>query len=162
MNHYPSLLLLSVGMILGAVQDPPAIAPPAELTPAPRKFYVECHSFIPASEQIEQDYGYHLRAFGYGEPVENGVNINLDENNIFLSVDSKQPEQEKYLPLYEKIPLVKHSQESNLIEYIPQDFAATLVVGYDIDVGAIFIEHQFEGEIIRRGKGGCLFVPLPS
>ncbi|MEC4983451.1 MAG: hypothetical protein SAJ37_20585 [Oscillatoria sp. PMC 1068.18] len=162
MNHYPSLIFLSLGTILGAVPDSSAIAPRPELAPTPPKFYVECHAFIRASAEITQDYGYHLRGFGYGEPVENGINVNLDAENIFLLVERKQPEEEKYVPLYEKIPLVEHSQGSKIVEYIPQNFLASIVVGYDIEVGVILIKHQLERDRQIQGKGGCLFVPLAN
>lgn len=129
------------------------------------KFFVECHSFV-AARDISKDYAYHLKAFGYLEKVANGIDINLDEENIVLSVDSRQSKKEEYSPLYPKLPLMMRQQQPcedgkcKQVEYEPKDFEGTLVVTYDQDKGVIFIKHVLTPETSVQGRGGCLFVPL--
>lgn len=129
------------------------------------KFFVECHSFVAAEGDIPKDYAYHLKAFGYLEEVANGIDINLDEANIVLSVDSRVSDQE-YSALYPKLALVRHSQQRcenkkcKQVEYAPQDFEGTLVVTYDKDQGVMFIKHVLTPETLVQARGGCLFVPV--
>lgn len=132
------------------------------------KFFVECHSFVAAEGNIPKEYAYHLRAFGYPEEVANGIDINLDEANIVLSVDSRQSKKEEYNALYSKLPLVMRSQQRcedgkcRQVEYLPKNFAGTLVVTYDKDQGVMFIQHVLTPETSVQARGGCLFVPLGS
>ncbi len=130
------------------------------------KFFVECHSFVAAEGNISKDYAYHLRAFGYPEKVANGIDINLDQENVVLSVDSRQSQEEEYNALYSKLPLVMRSQQPcedgkcKQVEYLPKNFAGTLVVTYDKDQGMMSIKHAFTPETSVQARGGCLFVPL--
>lgn len=130
------------------------------------KFFVECHSFVAAKGNIPKDYAYHLRAFGYPEEVANGIDINLDEENVVLSVDSRQSQEEEYNALYSKLPLVMRSQQRcedgkcKQVEYLPKNFAGTLVVTYDKDQGMMSIKHALTPETSVQARGGCLFVPL--
>lgn len=141
------------------------------------RFFVECHSFITAEGRIPQDYAYHLRAIGYSEEVTNGININLDDKNIELSVDSRKFQEKEYLPLYPKLTLVMRKEQPcqnskcQQVEYEPEDFDGKLVVTYDKDKGIIFIKHAIAkrmpngtltGETVVQGRGGCQFVVLPA
>jgi hypothetical protein len=130
------------------------------------KFYVECHAFVTAGNPILRDYAYHLRAFGYSKDVANGIDINLDEENIFLSVDSKQPREKEYSPLYPKLSLVmRHDRpcekgKCEQVEYEPKDLQGQLLVTYDIDAGQMFVKHRLKPQILVQARGGCLFVPV--
>lgn len=132
------------------------------------KFFVECHSLATAEGDILKDYAYHLRAVGYSEEVANGININLDEKNLVLSVESRQPKDKEYSPLYPKLTLVMRQKQPcqdgkcKQVEYEPKDFEGKLVVTYDQDQGIIFIKHTIMLGTVVQSRGGCEFVALPS
>ena len=140
------------------------------------RFLVECHSIVTAEGNIPKDYAYHLRAWGYPEEVANGININLDEKNVILSVESKQSQEKEYSPLYPKLNLVMRSEQPckdgkcQQVEYEPKDFAVKLIVKYDKEQGVITIKHAIAkrmpnessaSETVVQGRGGCQFVALP-
>lgn len=132
------------------------------------KLFVECHSFATAGGNKQKDYAYHLRAFGYSEEVANGININLDEKNIALVVESRESKNKEYSPLYPKLTLVVRQKQPcqegkcNQVEYAPQDFEGELVVTYDQDKGVIWIKHTITPETVVQSRGGCQFVAIPS
>lgn len=131
------------------------------------RFLVECHSIVTAQGNIPKDYAYHLRAWGYPEEVANGINIKWDEKNVILSVDSRQPQEKEYSPLYPKLTLVMRGDQlckdskCQQVEYEPKDFEGKLVVTYDKDKGVILIKHAIAPETVIQGRGGCQFVALP-
>lgn len=133
-----------------------------------RKFFVECHSFTSVQGDIPQDYAYHLRAYGFPEVVENGIDIYLDEENIVLSVEKRQTGEQKYSPLYPNLPLVRSDEQPCLEEdckqvaYEPKKFEGKLMVTYDQDEGVVEIQHRLTPETSAQASGGCLFVALPS
>lgn len=116
---------------------------------------------------MSKEYAYRMKAQGVPEFVENGININLDEDKIILSVDSKPSEQQEYSQLYPNLLLVKRSQQPceqvkcQKVDYEPKDFEGTLVVTYDKDNGGMFIKHAIAPETSVEARGGCLFVALP-
>lgn len=131
------------------------------------RFFVECYTSGAAKGDGSKEYAYRLRAQGFPESVANGININLDEKNIILSVESKQSGQEEYSKLYTDLPLVKRNEQPcedgkcQKVDYEPKDFEGTLVVTYDKDNGGIAIRHAIAPETSVEARGGCLFVALP-
>ena len=162
MNVLNGVQVLSIGMAVVALMTPSSTAQ------RKTRFFVECHSFIPARGTIKQDYAYHMRSYGFPEPVDNGVDINLDEDKIVLSVETRLSGQEEYSKLYTDLPLVKVQQQPcqegkcKQVNYKPKDFAGKLIVTYDKDNGSIQLEHAIAPETSLKGRGGCLFVAIPS
>lgn len=162
MNVLNGAQVLFIGMALVALMTPSSTAQ------RKTRFFVECHSFVPALGTIKKDYAYHMRSYGFPQPVENGVDINLDEDKIILSVETRQSGQEEYSKLYTDLPLVKAQQQPckdgkcKQVNYEPKDFAGKLIVTYDKDNGSIQIEHAIAPETSLQGRGGCLFVAIPS
>ncbi|MBD0346742.1 MAG: hypothetical protein ICV63_18335, partial [Coleofasciculus sp. Co-bin14] len=113
-------------------------------------------------------YAYRLRAQGFPEYVKNGININLVEDKINLSVDSKQSGQEEYSKLYPDMPLMKRNEQPcesgkcQKVDYEPKNFEGTLVVTYDQDSGGMSIKHAIAPGNFVEARGGCLFVALPT
>lgn len=132
------------------------------------RFFVECHSSGSASNDSSQVYGYRLRAYGFPQRVQDSIHIQLDEQNLLLSVDSKQAGQEESNPLYTDMPLVKRAEQPcdngqcQNVNYEPKDFQGTLIVTYDPDRGSISIKHEIEPNKVIASRGGCLFVGLPA
>jgi hypothetical protein len=132
------------------------------------RFYVECYTSGSPPGNLGQDYAYRLKAQGFPERVQNGININLNQEKIVLSVDSKPTEQEEYSPLYPDLPLSRRSQQpceqaSCLqVDYEPQDFPQKLIVTYDPDKGAFSVQHAIAPDTVIEARGGCVFVALPS
>ncbi len=130
------------------------------------KFLVECHAFVAAKGDIPKDYAYHLNAVGFPKEVTNGIDVNLDEKNIFLAVGSRQPKTEAYSALYTNLPLVMSSRQPcadgkcKQVEYEPKTFKGKLIVTYDKDNGVMFIKHVLTAATTVQARGGCLFVPL--
>jgi hypothetical protein len=126
---------------------------------------VECHAFATAKGDISKDYAYHLNAFGYPVEVTNGLDVNLDEKNIFLAVGSKQPKTETYTALYTNLPLVMSSRQPcaegkcKQVKYEPKTFKGNLIVTYDKENGVMFIKQVLMATAVQA-RGGCLFVPL--
>lgn len=162
MNVLNSVQVLSIGMAVVALMTPSSTAQ------RKARFFVECHSFVPAQGTIKQDYAYHMRSHGFPESGENGVDINLDEDKIILSVETRPSGQEEYSKLYTDLPLVKVQQQPckdgkcKQVNYEPKDLAGKLIVTYDKDNGSIQIEHAIAPETSLKGRGGCLFVAIPS
>ena len=133
-----------------------------------RRFFVECHSFASVQGEIAQDYAYHLRAYGFPQAVENGIDIYLDEENIVLSVENRQSGEQEYSPVYPNLPLVRSDKQSCLEEdckqvaYEPQELEGKLIVTYDQDEGVIKVKHVLTPETSAQASGGCLFVALPT
>ncbi|MBV9388530.1 MAG: hypothetical protein JOZ78_19065 [Chroococcidiopsidaceae cyanobacterium CP_BM_ER_R8_30] len=139
------------------------------IAPAPSetaKFLVECHAFVSAKGNVSKEYAYSLNAFGYPVAVKDGIDVNLDEKNVFLSVESKQPNAKAYSTLYTELPLVRYStsacvdEKCKQVVYEPKRFEGTIVVTYDKDSGIIYIKHVLAPATVVQAKGGCLFVPL--
>lgn len=132
------------------------------------RFYVECYTSGSAKRDMSKEYAYRLKAQGFPEFVKNGININLDEDKIILSVDSKQSGQQEYSQLYPNLPLVKRSQQPcengkcQKVDYEPKNFEGTLVVTYDKDNGGMVIKHTIAPGNFVEARGGCVFVALPS
>jgi hypothetical protein len=132
------------------------------------RFYVECYTSGSAQADMSKEYAYRLKAQGVPEFVENGININLDEDKITLSVDSKQSGQQEYSQLYPNLPLMKRSQQPceqekcQKVDYEPKNFQGTLIVTYDKDNGGMSINHAIAPETSVEARGGCVFVALPS
>ncbi|MEW6498063.1 MAG: hypothetical protein AB1589_37010 [Cyanobacteriota bacterium] len=139
----------------------------ATATGMPR-FFVECHAADTAQNDTSQQYWYHLRAHGFAERVENGININLDEKKMVLSVDIKQPGQEGSTPLYTDLPLVQRkeqpceNEQCQKVDYEPKDFQQSLIVTYDKDKGGISVKHAIAPDKVVESRGGCMLVGLPS
>ncbi|MBV8887185.1 MAG: hypothetical protein JO235_24760 [Chroococcidiopsidaceae cyanobacterium CP_BM_RX_35] len=141
------------------------------ITPDPSKaakFLVECHAFVSAKGDISREYAYQLSAFGYPVSVRNGIDVNLDEKNVFLSVESKQPNAKVYSLLYTKLPLAMRSmhacvdEKCEQVAYEPKRFKGRIVVIYDKDNGTMFVKHVLTPVNLVQAHGGCLFVPLQS
>lgn len=132
------------------------------------KFYVECYTSGAANGDTSKTYAYRLKAQGFPEYVKNGININLVEDKINLSVDSKQSGQEEYSKLYPDMPLVKRNEQPcengkcQKIDYEPKNFEGTLLVTYDQDSGGMSIKHAIAPGNFVEARGGCLFVALPT
>jgi DNA polymerase sigma len=132
------------------------------------RFYVECYTSGSAAGDTSKEYAYRLRSQGFPEPVDNGININLDEKKILLSVESKRSGQEEYSKLYTDMPLVKRNEQPcengkcQKVDYEPKDFKETLVVTYDKDNGGMSIKHAIAPGNLVEARGGCLFVALPT
>lgn len=132
------------------------------------RFFVECHSAGSVNGEVSQDYFYHMRAYGSPEKVENGIDINLDEEKMVLSVESRQTGEEKYSQLYPDMPLAIAKEQPcangncSSIDYEPKEFEGKLIVTYDKDKGAMLVKHAIAPETSVQARGGCLFVALPS
>jgi hypothetical protein len=140
------------------------------------RFFVECHALGSAQGDTAKEYGYHMRAHGFPEVVKNGININLDEKNLVLSVDTKPSGQEEASPLYTNLPLVQRNEQPcqdgkcQKVDYEPKNFKGMLIVTYDKDNGGISVKHAiaFGAALwaiapnqVVESRGGCLFVALP-
>jgi hypothetical protein len=162
-NGFNGIQVLSTGMALVAL-----MSASSTLAVGKTRFFVECHSFVSAGGNATGNYAYHLRSYGFAESVENGVDINLDEEKIVLSVESKQSGQEEYSKLYTDLPLVKAQEQPcqdgtcKQVDYEPKDFEGKLSVTYDKDNGSIQIKHAIAPGVSVQGRGGCLFVALPT
>ena len=132
------------------------------------RFFVECHAADTPQNDTAKQYWYHLRAHGVAERVENGININLDEKKMVLSVDTKQPGQEESTMLYQDLPLVQRKEQPcekeqcQKVDYEPKDFQQSLIVTYDKDQGGISVKHAIAPDKVIESHGGCMFVGLPS
>lgn len=144
-----------------------AIATSSTASEAPR-FFIECYASGSAPGDSSKVYGYRLRARGFSEVTKNGIDINLDENRILLSVETKQPEQQEASPLYTDLPLVQRNEQPcqdetcKKVDYEPKDLSGKLIVTYDKDRGGVSINHAIAPGIVVESKGGCLFVLIPS
>lgn len=144
-----------------------AIATASTASEAPQ-FFIECYASGSAPGDSSKVYGYHLRARGFSEFAENGIDINLDEKRILLSVDTKQPGQEEASPLYTDLPVVQRNEQPckdetcKKVDYEPKDFSGKLIVTYDKDRGGVSIQHAIAPDTVVESKGGCLFVLIPS
>ncbi|MGB7441196.1 MAG: hypothetical protein WA919_09025 [Coleofasciculaceae cyanobacterium] len=133
-----------------------------------RKFFVECHSFVSVQGDIPQDYAYHLRAYGFPQAVENGIDIYLDEENIVFSIEQRQASEQEYSPLYRNLTLVRSDQQPCLegdckqVGYEPQELEGKLIATYDQDEGVMQVKHVLTPETSVQASGGCLFVALPT
>ncbi len=131
------------------------------------RFFVECHASGSVQGNSAKEYGYHMRAHGFPEVVKNGININLDEKNLVLSVDTKQSGQEEASPLYTNLPLVPRNEQPcqdgrcQKVDYEPKDVQKTVIVTYDKDNGGISIKHAIAPNNVVESRGGCLFVAIP-
>lgn len=132
------------------------------------RFFVECHAADTPQNDTAKQYWYHLRAHGVAERVENGININLDEKKMVLSVDTKQPGQEESTMLYQDLPLVQRKEQPcekeqcQKVDYEPKDFQQSLIVTYDKDQGGISVKHAIAPNKVIESHGGCMFVGLPT
>lgn len=162
MNVLHGVQVLSIGMAVVALMTLSSTAQ------RKARFFVECHSFVAARATIKQDYAYHMRSYGFPETGDNGVDINLDEDKIVLSVETRPSGQEEYSKLYTDLPLMKAQQQPctegkcKQVNYEPKDFKGRLIVTYDKDNGSIQLEHAIAPETSLKGRGGCLFVAIPS
>ncbi len=131
------------------------------------RFFIECHAAGSTHGDNAKEYGYHMRAHGFPEVLKNGININLDEKNLVLSVDIKRSGQEEASPLYTNLPLVARNEQPcqdgkcQKIDYEPKNFKGMLIVTYDKDNGGISVKHEVASNTVVESRGGCLFVALP-
>ncbi len=160
---------LLVGLVAAAPSEPPTLpgAEPPDLSQ--RRFFVECHCFIPAAAGVDQDYGYELNAFGYAQPRPNGIEISLDEQEVVFSVKRRPASEGDYELIHAEIPLVPRagqdcaSGDCQQVEFISESVLAdSLQIAYDQDRGAMRVEHRLDDRTVLRGRGGCLFVALPE
>ena len=132
------------------------------------KFLVECHAFAARKGNPPKDYAYHFRALGYPEAVATGIDINLDQKDVVLSVDSKLSKEQEYSALHSKLSMVLRSRQPcesgkcKQVEYEPIILPGKIVVTYDKDNGVMFIKHLATLKVAVRTSGGCLFVALPA
>lgn len=159
-------VLQAVNWVAGGISLVVLISASSTASGTPR-FYVECYTSGSAHGDTSKQYAYRLKAQGFPERVENGININLDENKIVLSVESKLSGQEEYGKLYPDMPLVKRNEQPcengkcQTVDYEPKNFQRMLVVTYDPDNGGMAIKHAIAPGNFVEARGGCLFVALP-
>ncbi|HEY9743652.1 MAG TPA: hypothetical protein V6C90_24460 [Coleofasciculaceae cyanobacterium] len=99
------------------------------------RFYVECYTSGSAQADMSKEYAYRLKAQGVPEFVENGININLDEDKIISGGDNR---------LKRLVDIAFHPLESSKNHRL---LTGLLRMNWGTSLFSIMI-------IIREGEGG--------